>query len=457
MTHRAVTGLRRKLPLRNFGGMGRSPLPVGMLWAAVCCALPLSAAARGASAGGETKPSPKTIFVMPIEEVGLDESGLATQVADAIAAEIATYSNYSVVTSVEVRDMVEVAAAKRAVACKDDEECLASIQRATQANLIITGSVGRVERDLILTLSLVDSKTAEPLARIGDTASSERELVGRAATAVRRLLGARDDRRVTFELPEKVKFGVFSIEATGVDQETVKTLTQFMLVELSNIRGADVISPDDLQAIIGAEQYKELLGGECDEECMLNISGSLNVNYLVTGLIGRLDRDYVISLRLIDPRRAVVANRISDTVRGPTDELKRAIRTFVRELLGIESKGEGLVAFSGPVAGAEVHLGDEVIGQIPARPQTPFDAGRLSVRVTKGGYYDWESDVFVQPGETNLVWAELERKPRPIYGRWWFWTVLGAAVAGGVTTAVVVAQQTPESGDGVLIIGDAAN
>jgi hypothetical protein len=49
--------------------------------------------------------------------------------------------------------------------------------------------------------------------------------------------------------------------------------------------------------------------------------------------------------------------------------------------------------------------------------------------------------------------AEPERRPR-VYERWWFWTIVGVAVAGGVTAGVLLANQpaaTPALGQDVTV------
>jgi hypothetical protein len=49
-----------------------------------------------------------------------------------------------------------------------------------------------------------------------------------------------------------------------------------------------------------------------------------------------------------------------------------------------------------------------------------------------------ESDAEPVPAPLTAPLTPIE-KPKPIYKKWWFWTIIGVAVAGGVTTAAVLA------------------
>jgi len=41
----------------------------------------------------------------------------------------------------------------------------------------------------------------------------------------------------------------------------------------------------------------------------------------------------------------------------------------------------------------------------------------------------------------------------PVYKRWWFWTAIGAVVAGGVVTAVVLSSGTTRPACSSTIVG----
>jgi hypothetical protein len=51
------------------------------------------------------------------------------------------------------------------------------------------------------------------------------------------------------------------------------------------------------------------------------------------------------------------------------------------------------------------------------------------------------------PSTTIVAPRSVDTEPdvgRPLYRKWWFWTAIGAVVAGGVVAAVIVSGQKHE-------------
>jgi hypothetical protein len=91
-------------------------------------------------------------------------------------------------------------------------------------------------------------------------------------------------------------------------------------------------------------------------------------------------------------------------------------------------------------AGATVFVDDEAVGETPMPPIASLLPGRHSVRVSKDGFYAFTTELYVEPGATTGQWVQLEEIPEPWYEKWWIWTGAAVIVAGGVTTAIVLAQ-----------------
>lgn len=113
------------------------------------------------------------------------------------------------------------------------------------------------------------------------------------------------------------------------------------------------------------------------------------------------------------------------------------------------------VAPAGPIAAGRLRI-DSVVSHatvtVDGRDfgEAPVDralsAGRHQVEVRAEGFHPSRWSMLVADGAVTRLVPALERETsheasaeRPFYTRWWFWTIVGAAVAGGVTAGVVVA------------------
>ena len=73
-----------------------------------------------------------------------------------------------------------------------------------------------------------------------------------------------------------------------------------------------------------------------------------------------------------------------------------------------------------------------------------LDSGQYSVRFAKDGFYDYRTDVFIDPGDTVSVRALMEKKPSEWYEEWWFWTLVVGAATGAVVGTVLGTRSGPD-------------
>ena len=115
-----------------------------------------------------------------------------------------------------------------------------------------------------------------------------------------------------------------------------------------------------------------------------------------------------------------------------------------------------LIAFQGILkltcvpADAEIYLGTKYIGTSPI--DLDVGLGKHILRVKKPGFYDHVQPISISAGKTFALSITLKAIPgwkppilvvkktgkTPFYKTWWFWTIIGVAVAGGTTAGVVL-------------------
>ena len=153
--------------------------------------------------------------------------------------------------------------------------------------------------------------------------------------------------------------------------------------------------------------------------------------------------------------------------------LKRADLGKLPEMVGgIVAKLEGLrkklarITLNCSADGAEVHIDGKLIGKTPLEYEPYLMPGAHRFIVRKAGQLPLDRQLKVSAGdriEIIVPWGlvpvvrpasqpasisvappdtsdEPASRTPPVYKRWWFWTVIGVAVAGAVTAGVVATQ-----------------
>ena len=101
--------------------------------------------------------------------------------------------------------------------------------------------------------------------------------------------------------------------------------------------GYDVIGQDDLASIIGFEQQKELL--DCgDTSCMASLGGAMGVQKLVSFQIARLQKDWVVTAKVINIEEAKVESRVNHITSGDLRTLLEEVDGVVARLLAYQAE-----------------------------------------------------------------------------------------------------------------------
>jgi TolB-like protein len=397
-------------------------------------------------------------LVQRIEAVAVD-AALARSVEEAVVLQVGKREGLTVVSPAELEQTVQFAKTAAELGCDQLDQCLVEVQKKLKAERLISGKVSRLGSELVLTLAQLDVANKTVGRRVTRQANDVPGLLATIPQMVSELLGAAPPASA-FRLPEgnTLKLAVMPLAARGVPAATADAMTQILSAELNQISGVAVISRDDIRAMLDKVQVEGELGCTDNMACIVEIGAALGLAKLVTGTVGKLADTYVIALQLVDIHKAEVENRVLEAFAGDPDELKHAIKLSAYQLVGVDYQTRaGRVDFAFNVGVAEVRLGTQQLrlrsSQLGVGDLTP---GRYSLRVVADpeAYFPLQTDVYVSPSGDNVRSFALREKSGPWYTRWWVWTIAGVAIAGGVTAAIVVANNnTPSTGSGTASIG----
>jgi len=128
------------------------------------------------------------------------------------------------------------------------------------------------------------------------------------------------------------KIAVPLLSVSKLDKSMSDLLTEIVTAEIAQMGHYTVISQSDINAMLGFDRQKELMGCN-DVACTAELGGALGVDAILAGNVGVLGTTYVLSLKLINTQDATVLARGYDKVKGEPDELLDLIKNIIREML----------------------------------------------------------------------------------------------------------------------------
>ncbi|MEL6759214.1 MAG: PEGA domain-containing protein [Myxococcota bacterium] len=386
------------------------------------------------------------ILLQDFAPLGVDAE-VATAFQERVAGELADRPGFVVVSQNDIRELLTKEVAEDPDC--DSQSCLEAAIAAVEARYVLNGSVGAVGGERVVSLTLLDGERARPIGGASATFANDDDTLKATSALLGETFGWDDTPRLqnaSFELPNDrtIKVAVMDLDSLGLDEASAKNLTQVLSGSLKQVQGAEIVSQEDIRSLLELEAQRQLLG--CDEmSCMAELGGALGVDRMVTGSVGYLGDRYVVSLRLIDPRAARVEARVTESFVGEETQLLPAVRYGGKRLLGALGDNEGTLAVSANETEAALFIDNNERGLLPMPAVDALLPGRYQLVVKKDGYFDWNSDVFIEPGSATTVWVELNERPTPWYKTWWFWTAVGAVAVGATTLYIVNERSLPDT------------
>lgn len=124
---------------------------------------------------------------------------------------------------------------------------------------------------------------------------------------------------------KKPKIAVRELKVNGVDRATGSILESQLCTELLNTGKVDVVCPDDLKAMMEFKK-SEIAFGMCEGDevaCVEQVGKLANADRVLNGEVGKLDKDVIISVSLVDVAKQTTLKRASETAGTASDLLKK--------------------------------------------------------------------------------------------------------------------------------------
>jgi len=168
---------------------------------------------------------------------------------------------------------------------------------------------------------------------------------------------------------EPVRVAVISLEANGVPQEEVRTLTDRLRSTLVASGKFEVLERERVDALL-REQALELSGAVNKDDFMAKAGKFLEVSKMIGGSVGKVGATYALSLRMVDVATGKVERTLDREHRGKVEGLLAVITEMGKDLAGLgktQAAGEfatmrydhlqviNVIPFPGPQRNFTVH------------------------------------------------------------------------------------------------------
>ncbi|MGE5185565.1 MAG: PEGA domain-containing protein [Acidobacteriota bacterium] len=237
------------------------------------------------------------------------------------------------------------------------------------------------------------------------------------------------------------KIAVWRFDALGIDPEIVQRLETLFRMELDRLDKQPLPNPRQIERTITDPKERECVG---EEKCLAAIGKRLGVDLVLSGTVGSLGDNYVLTIKAVDVATGKSQKINSDPLRGSPDDLIEGVRVAAYKLLAPDQL-HGAVQIESDLVGAQVTLDGKEIGKTPLPNRgvigkLALGKHHLRVEAKKYDAIDQDVDVHFQkvspvlvhllPSEITGTGKTVVVEKNPIYSRTWFVIAAGVAVVG---------------------------
>ncbi|MCA9540415.1 MAG: PEGA domain-containing protein, partial [Myxococcales bacterium] len=311
----------------------------------------------------------------------------------------------------ELQAMAKFAAERGAVACREDPAFLDRLDRLTNPAFTLTGKLAKLDGRLLATLKLIDASRSTVVRAGSIEIDNPKELNARLAEAAIALVDPTASGHP--EAPRPIAGArVAVLELRTHEAEGVPAAD--LVAEALRSAGAQVITRDEVKALIGNLAALHALRGSDETRRLAQLGGQLDADLLVTGSVGRLGEMGYVHLKLVDAKETRIANRASISFAGDPSLLPAALRTAARQLFELPPGEPGRLRVLANVKDGRLRVGGDPrpYPLLPDETVLVLPPGKHQLSLSADGYAAAQTEVFVESDHENSVRLNLNQETR---------------------------------------------
>jgi hypothetical protein len=242
------------------------------------------------------------------------------------------------------------------------------------------------------------------------------------------------------------RVGIFDLGVVGLDQGARQTAIDALATAVAAQPGISVVSRSDLDALLGVEKLKDLIG--CNNvSCLVDAGLAAGVDTIISGSVSKLDRTLIVSLQLVDVVHATAANRVTMSWPGSTGALPDLLAAAADLLLGAADRKVGGARLLGLRPGSTIVVDGEPKAA-DTTTLTNLDVGVHQLHVEAVGFLPYDEPFLVRANRSTSVDIRLQSTAsdsREPLGSWF------VHAGGGPNKTLRAVQGTTAQGTGGLL------
>jgi hypothetical protein len=152
-----------------------------------------------------------------------------------------------------------------------------------------------------------------------------------------------------------------------------------------------------------------------------------------------LEQSLASAVKPLDARLRPEVEKLLERARGYLGEVQVAVTPTAATVLV-----DGAAVELGPDETLTLQVGDHVLefrapGHLPVRRKVQLKGGHKEIVQVALAPVLAATTAFAEPSPHGV------RQDRPLYRKWWLWTLVGSVVAGGAAATVVLMTRTPQT------------
>jgi TolB-like protein len=297
-----------------------------------------------------------------------------------------------------------------------DSDKVARLGKALNAKSIIRGQLMKLGDQMVITVNIIDIKTALILSSARAQFKEINDIFSRMTTLANTVVGKVPDTSAGFDT-HKLRMAVSPFDVrSGFSHEDAEVIYEIFTTDLVSTGRVNVVARNSFDKIMAEMEFQNTDWSDSDK--VARLSGALNANSIIRGQLMQLGDQLVITVNIIDIKTAQILSssrtqfkEVNDIFNQMTPLVNTVVGKVPNPYAGFDVRNNTVVKYTGPGGSVTIPAGITAIGEEAFRGNTGLTSVSIPSSVKSIGSYAFYlctslTSVSIPDGVTSIgAWA----------------------------------------------------